>query len=135
MAALAGVRARTDSTEAVLIAMAVVHGALLMVFPSIPLIATAMWWNANTISNNFRHRPFFHSTWANRAFSCHLTLVLGFPQSLWRARHLEHHGLGGDCRRQGLAAVSPVEIGLLLALWGAMAFLAPHFVLVTYLPG
>ena len=28
----------------------------------------------------------------NTAFSCYLSLLLGFPQSLWRARHLAHHG-------------------------------------------
>ena len=49
-------------------------------------------WNANTIAHNFIHRPFFRARALNTAFSCYLSLLLGFPQSLWRARHLAHHG-------------------------------------------
>jgi fatty acid desaturase len=52
------------------------------------VIAAALWWNANTISHNFIHRPFFGTVRANRAFSFLLSLVLGFPQTIWRDRHL-----------------------------------------------
>ncbi len=29
--------------------------------PSVPLVAVALWWNANTIAHNFIHTPFFRS--------------------------------------------------------------------------
>src|SRR5262245_37817084 len=77
--------------ETLLTALALAHGALLLVWPSMWIIAMALWWNANTISHNFIHRPFFRTRSMNAAFSCYLSLLLGFPQSLWRARHLAHH--------------------------------------------
>src|SRR5215212_5119018 len=79
---------RNSKWDVLLVGLALVHGALLLLFPSPVLIALGMWWNANTIAHNFIHRPFFNSRWLNRAFSFYLSLVLGIPQSLWRARHL-----------------------------------------------
>ncbi|RDJ93851.1 hypothetical protein B4Q13_19050 [Lacticaseibacillus rhamnosus] len=49
--------------------------------------------NANTISHQFIHRPFFQHRAANRLFAAYLSVLLGFPHSLWRDRHLSHHGL------------------------------------------
>ena len=117
--------------DALLIALALAHGGLLLAWPSMTLIATGLWWNANTISHNFIHRPFFRTRSLNRAFSCYLSLLLGFPQSLWRARHLAHHG-ARDRRELGLA---PLDCGAVLALWGALLVCAPHFTLTVYLPG
>ena len=77
-------QARWLSSDALLIALALAHGCLLLLWPSIPLVAMGLWWSANTISHNFIHRPFFHSRAMNRAFSCYLSLLLGLPQSLWR---------------------------------------------------
>jgi hypothetical protein len=98
-----------------------------------------MWWNANTISHNFIHRPFFRRREINQIFSVYMTLLLGFPQSLWRVRHLRHHGLQTS---QGKSTIQPrqfetvvVECGLLLALWGALLYLEPRFALTIYLPG
>jgi len=98
-----------------------------------------MWWNANTISHNFIHRPFFRRREVNQLFSAYLTLVLGFPQSLWRARHLRHHGLqtspGESPGPHGQFEAGAVECGLLMTLWGALLCLGPRFALTVYLPG
>jgi hypothetical protein len=114
-----------------LIALALAHGCLLLLWPSIPLVAIGLWWNANTVSHNFIHRPFFHSRAMNRAFSCYLSLLLGLPQSLWRARHLAHHG----ARNTRALRREPLDIGSVIALWGAMMAFAPRFTLTLYLPG
>jgi hypothetical protein len=103
------------------------------------IIAIALWWNANTISHNFIHRPFFRTRAMNAAFSCYLSLLLGFPQSLWRARHLAHHAdhhLEHDGARgwRGLRFES-LDFVAALALWGALLVFAPRFVLTVYLPG
>src|SRR5262245_25797259 len=74
-----------------LVVLAAAHGALVAGAPSIPLIALGLWWNANTIAHNAVHRPFFHSRGANALFSAYLSLLLGFPLTLWRRRHLAHH--------------------------------------------
>src|SRR5881628_16948 len=50
-----------SSWDALFIALALAHGLALIGFPSIPLIAIGLWWNANTIAHNFIHRPFFRS--------------------------------------------------------------------------
>ena len=82
---------RHSPWDALLIALAVLHGVLLLVVPSVPLVALGLWWNANTVSHNFIHLPFFRSRVGNRLFSAYLSLLLGLPQSLWKARHLAHH--------------------------------------------
>src|SRR5436190_1256031 len=82
---------RHSPWDALLVGLALLHGALLVLVPSVPLIALGLWWNANTISHNFIHLPFFRSPRGNRLFSALLSLVLGFPQSLWAARHRAHH--------------------------------------------
>ena len=53
-------------------------------------IAVGVWWNANTVSHLFIHRPFFRRRAANACVAALLTATLGFPQSLWRDRHLAH---------------------------------------------
>src|SRR4030095_704348 len=82
---------RHSPWDALLVGLALLHGALLVLMPSVPLIALGLWWNANTISHNFVHLPFFRSRTANVLFSAFLSLLLGFPQSLWAARHHAHH--------------------------------------------
>src|SRR6266516_4888445 len=82
---------RHSPWDALLVGLALLHGALLVLVPSVPLIAIALWWNANTISHNFVHLPFFRSRAANVWFAAYLSLLLGFPQSLWAARHRAHH--------------------------------------------
>ena len=117
--------------EALLIALALAQGGLLLSWPSIPLIAVGLWWNANTVAHNFIHRPFFQTHAMNTAFSCYLSLLLGFPQSLWRARHLAHHGARGQREWK----VMPLDLGTVLVLWGALLVFAPYFTVTVYLPG
>lgn len=117
--------------DALLIALALAHGGLLMGFPSMALIAIGLWWNANTISHNFIHQPFFRTRVFNQAFSCYLSLLLGFPQSLWRKKHLLHHGIR-DTRRLQLA---PLDFAAVLALWTTLIVFAAPFAFTVYLPG
>ena len=125
---------RHSPWDALLIGLALLHGALLVRMPSVPLIALGLWWNANTISHNFVHLPFFRSRLANVLFAGYLSLLLGFPQSLWAARHLAHHRDDAfrwkPMRRAWLA-----QGALVLALWAALLALAPKFFLTVYLPG
>jgi Fatty acid desaturase len=117
--------------DALLIGLALGHGVLLLYWPSIALVAICLWWNANTIAHNFIHRPFFRSSALNATFSCYLSLLLGFPQSLWRARHLEHHGL----RVRVESTLMMLDCIAALTLWTALLIFAPRFTLTVYLPG
>lgn len=85
--------------DSVFVSLSLVHAAALLLAPSVALIAVGLWWNANTIAHNFIHRPFFRSKAANALYSMYLSLVLGVPQRLWRARHLAHHA-GLDVRNR-----------------------------------
>src|SRR5687767_15012063 len=60
---------RHSDRDATLVLLALVHGWLLWHFPSIPLLALGLWWNANTIAHNFIHKPFFHWPILNRISS------------------------------------------------------------------
>ncbi|HEX5071147.1 MAG TPA: fatty acid desaturase [Vicinamibacterales bacterium] len=148
-------------SEAGFVGLAIAHAVALVFVPSIPLIALALWWNANTIAHNFIHRPFFMRPGANRLFAVLLTLELGFPHDLWRQRHLRHHvqlrlsasarprrspPLTPGGRRRADAAGGPprpiamtpqlmAESALVCALWTAMAVLIPQGFLFVYLPG
>lgn len=119
--------------EGWLAGLAGAHGALLFAAPSLPLVALGLWWNANTVAHNFIHRPFFRTGGANALFSAYLSLLLGFPQTLWRQWHLAHHA--GAPWRLRLDPWLALETGLVLLSWTAMAAFAPTFLLRTYLPG
>jgi len=119
--------------DSVFVALAIGHGVLVATTPPWYVIAVALWWNANTISHNFIHRPFFGTARTNRAFSFLLSLVLGFPQTVWRDRHLRHHAGQGDALRFSRRAVA--ETAGVALLFGAMALIAPEFFLGAYLPG
>lgn len=127
-------RTRLITLDVLPVALALAHGALLVTWPSIPLIAVGLWWNANTISHHFIHRPFFRSRMLNAGFSCCLSLVLGFPQSLWRARHLAHH-LAIEGRQRNDLKLAALDFGAVCALWGALLVFAPGFLLAVYAPG
>ena len=133
---------RTSTRDSVFIALSAVHGLLLVLAPSVVAVAVLMWWNANTISHNFIHRPFFRSTRANRVYSLWLTLLLGAPQSLWRARHLAHHAECGPNPERARAVTSPwssaqawMETTLLAVAWAVMLTVAPRFLALVYAPG
>src|SRR4030095_16115006 len=136
---------RVWARDGVFVALSIVHASALVVVPSIPVIAIALWWNANTIAHNFIHRPFFRSRAANGAYSAFLSLVLGVPQRLWRARHLAHHAeLAAESHGSAAAVIHTrvrctlamvVEAGLVLALWATVFAFIPRFFLTVYLPG
>src|SRR5262245_25297378 len=125
---------RHSRWDALLVGLALLQGALLVLVPSVPLIALGLWWNANTISHNFVHLPFFRSRAVNAGFSAYLSLLLGFPQSLWAARHLAHHR--AEPFRWTLVRHAWITEGaLVLALWAGLIAVVPRFFLVVYLPG
>jgi fatty-acid desaturase len=136
---------RVWARDGVFVGLTIVHACALAFIPSVPLIAIGLWWNANTIAHNFIHRPFFRSKAATALFSAVLTLVLGVPQRLWRARHLAHHAeLAAESR--GSAAQTAhvhvrwtlsmlVETELVVMLWAVLAVVYPRFFLTVYLPG
>lgn len=124
---------RIAAWDSVFVALTAGHVLIVASTPPWYVIALALWWNANTISHNFIHRPFFSSGRANRAFSFVLSLVLGFPQTIWRDRHLRHHaGLGDAVRFSRRAAAETAGLALLFV---AMAVTMPDFFLLAYLPG
>jgi len=129
---------RAAAWDGVFIGLSIVHAVVLGVAASIPVIAIGLWWNANTVAHNFIHRPFFSSRASNASYSAFLSLVLGVPQSLWRARHLAHHAesTGRAAVRIRLWSGAMVfESGLVLALWGVLLWVAPEFALTVYAPG
>ncbi len=124
---------RHSKWDAILIALSLAHAAILLLLPSISVIAIGLWWNSNTISHNFIHLPFFNSRLLNRLYSMYLSLLLGIPQSLWRELHLAHHS--GRPRRARSTLPMVMEGGLVLTLWGFLIALAPRFFFKVYLPG
>jgi hypothetical protein len=114
------------------VALAAMHGVVLAVAPTVPVIAAGIWWNSNTVAHNFIHRPFFKSAVPNLMFSAYLSLLLGIPQSLWRERHLAHH-LHADWHLR-LSAQFAAETILVGTVWTAVAFTSPSFFFTTYLP-
>src|SRR5262249_2428131 len=124
---------RHSNWDALLVGLSLVHAAALLRFPSIPLIALGLWWNSNTVSHNFIHLPFFRSSRWNRVYSIFLTLLVGYPQSVWRDRHLAHHaGQRTVLKRTPLLLIESCS---LLALWSVLLWKIPEFFWWTYIPG
>src|SRR5688572_10564252 len=124
---------RHSRRDVVLIALALVHGALLVTMPSAPLIALGLWWNSNTIAHNFIHLPFFRSRKANRVFSVYLSLLLFLPQTLWRDRHLAHHADKPWKLRWSNQLI--FELFVIVMLWLFAASLGASFFFTVWLPG
>src|SRR5258706_8818407 len=124
---------RTSGRDSLLIALALLQGAILLTWPSAVAIAIGVWWNANTIAHNFIHRPFFRSRRGNLLFSCYLSALLGFPQTLWRDRHLAHHS--GRAVRVRISGRLATEVAVVLGVWAALLFWNPRFFVLVYLPG
>jgi fatty acid desaturase len=97
------------------------------------LIAVGIWWMSNTIAHVFIHRPFFRMRAANRFFAAALSALLGYPHTLWRERHLAHHG--GVEPRVRVNRSLVVESLVVAAAWTTIARLDPHFFAAVYLPG
>src|SRR3954464_7684876 len=124
---------RYSGRDAVLILLSLVYAGLLLTAPSIPLIGLGLWWIANTVAHNFIHTPFFTSRALNRAFSIYLSALMGFPQDVWRARHLRHHR--GNDRPARMTRKGLVESLIVVALWMALAATSPWLFATVYMPG
>jgi hypothetical protein len=101
------------------------------------LLAVAMSWGANTVSHIHLHGPLFRDGRANRAFSLFLSVLLAVPQSWWKRRHLEHHGL---CSARGCASHADLrgrgllEFGVWLAFVVPFAIASPVAMATVYAP-
>jgi len=124
---------RYSNRDAVLILLSFVYAGLVIAMPSAALIALGLWWTANTIAHNFIHTPFFRARSLNRVYSLYLSALMGFPQELWRQRHLRHHRR--DERRIQLTRNAIIETVVVLSLWLVLAFNLPWFFATVYLPG
>lgn len=116
-----------------MVALAALHGMAVMAVPAAPLIAVGVWWNANTIAHNFVHRPFFRAPSLNLLFSLYQSVLLGFPQTLWRDRHLAHHA--GETWTLHWSSQLLVETALVGTFWAILAASNPLFFITAYLPG
>ncbi|HKB36226.1 MAG TPA: fatty acid desaturase, partial [Gemmataceae bacterium] len=120
---------RHSAWDALLVALAAGHGALLLAVPAAPVVALGLWWNSNTIAHYFIHRPFFGLRSLNALFSLYLSVLLGVPQRLWRDRHLAHHA-GVDYRLRWDRQLG-VETAAVLGLWTFLLARHPHFVMTA----
>jgi hypothetical protein len=111
----------------------VTHGVLLLTAPSLPVVALVMWWNANTVAHNFIHRPFFRHDRLNRVYSVALSVILGFPQTVWRERHLAHHANRAPAVR--MSGTLALEWLCVLGTWAFCLWVFPRVFLLIYLPG
>jgi hypothetical protein len=124
---------RHSNKDAVLILLSFVYAGLLLSVPSAVLLAVGLWWIANTVAHNFIHTPFFRSRALNRAFSIYLSALMGFPQELWRERHLRHHR--GDGRPIVWTTGAIVESMVIAVVWLAVVISAPGLFVTVYIPG
>ena len=124
---------RAGVEHAGFIGLSLAHAVALVLVPYPIVIAIGLWWNANTISHNFIHRPFFSAPLANQAYALYLSLLLGVPQTLWRDRHLLHHA--DDPRRARLRPATQLELAAIGVLWTTLAIAAPAWFVWVYLPG
>lgn len=96
----------------------------------------AMCWTSNTVSHNHLHTPLFRAKALNVALSWLLTLCMGVPQSLWRARHFWHHaGEPAEARPRFINRKVAGEAAAILVLWGGLFAYSPHGLLSAALPG
>jgi hypothetical protein len=119
--------------DAVFVALAALQGLAFIAAPSIALIAAGIWWNSNTIAHNFIHRSFFRTRALTNLFSAYLSVLLGIPQSLWRARHLAHHA--GTRPKLIVSTQLLAEVIVIVLLWMTLLNASPAFFLTIYLPG
>src|SRR5262249_2928891 len=120
---------RHSAWDALLVGLALGHGALLVAVPAAPVVALGLWWGSNTVAHYFIHRPFFGPRPLNALFSLYLSVLLGVPQRLWRDRHLAHHA--GVAYRWRLSRQLAAEAAAVLALWAFLLSRHPHFFLAA----
>ncbi len=104
--------------------------------PAILAVALGLWWNANTVAHVHLHRPLFTHRPLNRALSVWLSVLLGFPQVVWRHRHLWHHAgepkPGPPLRWSGQGRLELLAVAL---SWTLLAVVSPRTFLFAWLPG
>ena len=98
------------------------------------LLAVTMSWCSNTVSHIHLHGPLFRGERWNRAFSLFLSVLLAVPQSWWKLRHLDHHGLPAG-RERALRAHGVLELAAWLACMAPFAAGAPLAFVTVYAPG
>jgi hypothetical protein len=126
-------RSRAGFEHATFVGLSIAHAAALAAIPHPAVIAVGLWWNANTISHNFIHRPFFATPALNTSFAFFLSLLIGVPQTLWRDRHLLHHA--DDARPARLRGASFIELVGIAVMWMVFVIAAPAWFALAYLPG
>jgi hypothetical protein len=140
---------RHSPRDAWLLGVAVLHGALLAFgLTCLPwhgawgtlafalLFGVGVCWSSNTVSHNHLHQPLFRTKALNVALTWLLTLSLGVPQTLWRARHFWHHaGEPAPSRPRAVSRGVVVEAAAIVALWGGLLAHSPRVFLTAYLPG
>jgi hypothetical protein len=100
------------------------------------LFGLGVCWTSNTVSHNHLHRPLFRANALNVALSWLLTLSVGVPQALWRARHFWHHaGEPAQSRPRVMSRRVTVEALAILVLWTGLLAQSPRVFLTAYLPG
>lgn len=124
---------RHSAWDAVFVGLALVHGVVIVLAPHPLVIGVGLWWNSNTISHGFIHNPFFRSRTLNQVFAAYLTVLLGFPHAIWRARHLAHHA--ERCAKLRVSIELVAQVCLVVALWLMLFLIAPAFFLTVYVPG
>src|SRR3954451_23826538 len=124
---------RYSNKDAVLVLLSLMYAALLVTVPSTILIALGLWWTANTVAHNFIHTAFFRSRALNAVYSIYLSVLMGFPQELWRQRHLRHHR--GDERSVAVTERAVIESVAVLATWGTIAITHSRLFATVYVPG
>jgi hypothetical protein len=96
----------------------------------------ALCWSSNTVSHNHLHGPLFRAKALNLSLSWLLTLSLGVPQSLWRARHFWHHaGEPLDGRPSFFSRGVAKEAAAIALFWGGLLACSPRVMLTAYWPG
>jgi hypothetical protein len=128
-----GALLRHSRWDALLVALAALHGVVLVAFPLMPVVAVGVWWNSNTIAHYFIHAPFFRSLRLNVLFGLYLSALLGIPQTIWRERHLAHHA--GVAWKPRFSSQLIAETALVVGLWLGLLAFQPRFFLTVYIPG
>jgi hypothetical protein len=140
---------RHSPRDAGLVGVALLHGGLLAfgltslpshdmggMFAFASLFGVGVCWCSNTVSHNHLHQPLFRAKALNVALSWLLTLSLGVPQALWRARHFWHHaGEPAQLRPRILSRGVAMEAASIALLWGALLAHSPRVFVTAYLPG
>lgn len=119
--------------DALLVALALAHGFILLATPRLWVIAVGVWWSSNTVAHNFIHLPFFRQRHLNQLFSAYLSALLGIPQALWRQRHLAHHA--NIPWRLQMTWPLCLESLIVAVVWISIYLVSPRFFLAIYLPG